>query len=110
MRKRNYRAGVSAVLVGAVLFSPLLCGMTCLETGVGNSRATAQVGPAGELAGEFAVNVAVGCVLTHVVLEIDLSGWEDVLNDGNWVWAWLGVGVEVVELVRGVSREGLLWM
>jgi hypothetical protein len=103
MRKRNYQAGVAAILVGAVLFSPLLCGMTCLETGAGNSTAAAEVAPAAELAGEFAISVVVGCVLTHVVLNIELSEWVDVLEIGARVW----FGVEVVELVGGVLREGL---
>ena len=103
MRKRNYRAGVAAVLVGAVLFSPLLCGMTCLETGVGNSGAAAEVMvPAGELAGGFAVSAVVGCVLTHVVLNIEWSDWTDVLNIGNWVW----VGVEAEELVSAIGWSG----
>jgi sirohydrochlorin ferrochelatase len=107
MRKKIYRAVVAAVLVGAVLFSPLLCGKTCLEARGGKqSEAAEVVAPAAELAGEFAKSAVVGCVLTHVVLSIDVNGWTDVLNDGNWLW----VGVEAVELVRGVLREGLLRM
>jgi hypothetical protein len=101
MGKRNYRTGVAAVLVGAFLFSPLLCGMTCLEAHGGNSSAAAEVmAPAGELAGEFAVSAVVGCVLTHVIFSIDFSDWTDVLKDWDWVW----VGVEVVELVGGIER------
>ncbi len=105
MGKRKYRAVFSAVLAGVVLFSPLLCGMTCLEgRGVQVDVATEMVAPAtGEFVGNFVENGVVGCVLTHVVLDVDLSGWADVLNDGNWVW----VGVEAVELV-GAIEGGLL--
>jgi len=105
MGKRKYRAVFSAVLAGAVLFSPLLCGMTCLEgRGVQVDVATEMVAPAtGEFVGNFVENGVVGCVLTHVVLDIDWSDWTDVLEDGAWVW----VGVEAVRLVGGVLREGL---
>jgi hypothetical protein len=106
MGKRKYRAGVAAVLVGAVLFSPLLCGTTCLGARGGNLGAAAEIDtPAVEIAGKFAESAVVGCVLTHVVLNIDVSEWADVLNDGNWVW----VGVEGVELVQGVLRGEVPW-
>ena len=105
MLKTNYRAVVAAILVGAALFSPLLCGMTCLEARGGKTSAAAEVGPVGELAAEFAESAVVGCVLTHVVLSIDLSEWADILKDGNWVW----VGVEVVELMEGALRAEGLW-
>jgi hypothetical protein len=106
MGKSKYRTVVAAVLAGVVLFSPLLCGMTCLEgRGVRPDVVTETVAPAAELAGEFAVSGVVGCVLTHVVLNIDLSGWADVLNDGSWVW----IGVEVVEMVRGALRGEGPW-
>ena len=101
MRKRNYRAGVAAVLVGAVLFSPLLCGMTCLETrGVRPSVATEVAPTVGELAGEFVGSGVVGCVLMHVVWDIDFSGWEDSFTSGSWIW----VGVEAVELIGAIGR------
>jgi hypothetical protein len=96
MLKRKHRTVVAAVLVGAALFSPLLCGMPCLETGRGNSSAAAEVAPAAdELAGEFAVSAVVGCILTHVVLDIDWSDWTGVLEDGAWVWA----GVEALRFI-----------
>jgi len=105
MRKTNYRtveaAGVAVVLAGAVLFSPLLCGMTCLEAHGARPEVAAEFAPTvEELAGEFVGSAVFGCVLTHVVLEVNFSEWEDVLNDGNWVW----VGVEVVELIEGALR------
>ena len=103
MRNGKYRTVVAAVLVGAVLFSPLLCGMPCIETGGGNSSAAAKVAPAAELAGEFVGSAVVGCVLTHVVLDIDWSDWAGVLEDGAWVW----VGVEAVELAGEVLRGEL---
>jgi len=105
MGTRNYRTVVAAILIGAVLFSPLLCGMTCLEgRGVQADVATEMVAPAtGEFVGNFVENGVVGCVLTHVVLDIDWSDWTDVLEDGAWGW----VGVEAVRLVGGVLREGL---
>jgi hypothetical protein len=102
MRKRNYRAGVAAVLAGAALFSPLLCGMTCRGTREGETGAAVEAAPAaGEFVAEFVGSGVVGCALTHVVLEIDWSGWEGVLEDGAWVW----VGFEAVRLVGGVFGE-----
>jgi len=104
MLKRNYRAVVAAILAGAALFSPLLCGMTCLEErGIKPSAAVEVMPSAQELVAEFAESGVVGCVLTHLVLHIELSDWADVLSDGNWVW----VGVEAVELVGAI--EGELW-
>jgi hypothetical protein len=105
MLKKNDRkavaAGVAAVLAGAILFSPLLCGMTCLEErGVQAGAAVESAAPAGELVGEFAESAVVGCVLTHVVLNIDLGEWADALNEGNWVW----VGVEAVEMIGAIER------
>ncbi len=101
MLKKKYRTVVAAVLAGAALFSPLLCGMTCLETrGIGPSATVEVVPRAEEVAAEFAESGVVGCVLTHVVLSIDLNDWADVLHDGNWVW----VGVETVELVTAIGR------
>ena len=105
MLNTNYRAVVAAVLVGAALFSPLLCGMTCLEArGIRPSAAVEVVPPAEELGAELAVSAMIGCVLTHVVLNIDLSDWADVLNYGNWVW----VGVEAVELVSAIHLGNVL--
>jgi hypothetical protein len=96
MGKKNYRAVVAAVLVGAVLFSPLVCGMTCLEAGVEKSGAAAEViAPARELAVEFAESGVVGCVLTHVVLSVDLSEWTGVFD----VWTRVWIGVEAARLL-----------
>jgi hypothetical protein len=101
MLKKNYRAEIAAILAGAALFSPLLCGMTCLEARGNRPSVAAEVAPsAEELAGEFVGSAVVGCVLTHLVLNIDLSGWEDVFELGNLVW----VGVEGVELIGAIGR------
>ena len=105
MWKKNYRkavaAGVAAVLVGAILFSPLLCGMPCLEArGMRAGAAVEAAAPAEELVGEFAESAVVGCVLTHVVLNVDLSEWEDVFEAGTLVW----VGVEAVEVIGVIER------
>ena len=101
MGNRKYRTVVAAVLAGAVLFSPLLCGMSCLETSGGNSSSGVEVAPAAELAGEFAVSVVVGCVLTHVILNIDGSEWAELARVGTWVW----VGAETVRLVGAAPKE-----
>ena len=111
MRNRNYRAvvavGVAMALAGGVLFSPLLCGMTCLETrGVRPSVATEVAPTVGELAGEFVGSAAVGCLLTHLVWDSDLSGWTEKVDLESLVW----VGVVALESVRGVSRGEMLWM
>ena len=101
MLQRKYRIVVATVLAGAALFSPLLCGMTRLEArGEKTIAAVEAVPAAGEFVGEFVESGVVGCVLTHVILNIDLSGWADILSDGNWAW----VGVEAVELIGAIER------
>jgi len=94
MRKRKIRTGIAAVLAGAVLFSPLVCGMSCLEARVSRASAGVEfVQPAGELAAGFAESAVVGCVLTHVASKID---WTERVDVESLVWA----GVEVVRLFR----------
>ena len=110
MLKRNYRAavvaGVTAILAGAALFSPLLCGMPCLEAGVEKSGAAAEViAPARELAVEFAGSALVGCVLSHLVSKIDFSEWADQVDVVTWVW----VGVEVLRMTDEAWRGEVLW-
>ena len=111
MWKKNYRkavaAGVAAVLVGAILFSPLLCGMPCLEArGMRAGAAVEAAAPAEELVGEFAERPVVGCVLTHVVSQLDFSGWTEGLQVGTWVW----VGMEMGKLVTVVEAELVDWV
>jgi hypothetical protein len=103
MLKRNYRTVVAAVLVGAALFSPLLCGMTCLEGRGVQAGAAVEVAPAaGEFLGEFVESGVVGCVLTHVILRVDASDWGEIARVGIWVWA----GVETVRSVGVIGRRG----
>ena len=100
MGKRKYRTVAAVVLAGAALFSPLLCGMTCLEMSrIRPSTATEVASPAmGEFAGKFVGSGVVECLLTRVVLSIDVGDWAEVARVGTWVW----VGAEVVRLVRAV--------
>ncbi len=87
MGTRKYRTVVAAILIGAVLFSPLLCGMTCLERGgIRLSVAEEIAPPAPELVAKFAESAVVGCLLTHVALDIDLSDWTDRMDFGTLVW------------------------
>ena len=99
MGTRKYRTVIATVLAGAILFSPLLCGMTCLEMAVGNPNTGAGVEPAAELAGRYAVSGVVGCVLTEAVLNIDGSEWAELARVGTWIW----VGVEAVWLSNRLS-------
>ena len=98
MLNRKYRAGVAAVLVWVVLFSPLLCGMTCRERLRVGPEAVQTVAPAAELTGEFVKSAVAGCVLTNLVSRIDFSGWSDGVDIRTWVW----VGAEAVRLVGAV--------
>ena len=87
MLMKKHRLVVAAVLAGAVLCSPLLCGMTCVETRVERASAAVESAPAvGEFAGEFVESGAVGCVLTHVVLKIDVSEWMDAVLGEELPW------------------------
>jgi hypothetical protein len=103
MLNRNYRTVVRTVLVGAAVFSPLLCGMTCLETRGIRPSVGAEVASS---AGEFVGSAAVGCLLTHLVWDSDLNGWTEKVDLESLVW----VGVAALESVRGVSRGEMLWM
>lgn len=106
MGKRKYRTVVAAVLVGAVIFSPLLCGMSCLETnGIRPSDAAEMASPAEELAAEIAGSALVGCVVSHAISKIDFSEWTDQVDVGTWVW----VGVEALRLSEGAWRGEVLW-
>jgi hypothetical protein len=89
MGTRKYRTVVAAILIGAVLFSPLLCGMTCLERGgirLSVGEEIAPPAPVAELVAKFAESAVVGCLLTHVALDIDLSDWTDRMDFGTLVW------------------------
>ena len=103
MLSRKYKTVVAGILTATALFSPLLYGMTWPEARAQKSSAAVDFAPAAaELAGEFAVTGVVGCVLTHVVLEIDWSDWVGVLEGAAWVW----VGFEAVRLVGAISQRG----
>jgi hypothetical protein len=106
MGNRKYRTVVAAVLAGAVLFSPLLCGMTRLEgCGVGPSAGVEFVPRVGELAVEITGSALVGCVLSHVVSKIDFSRWTGQVDIMTWVW----VGVGALRLSDGVWAGEVLW-
>jgi hypothetical protein len=99
MFKRIYRTVVAAVLAGAALFSPLLCGMDCLEGQGARPDVAADVAP---VAWEFVESGVVGCVLMHVVFRVDVSEWGELARVGSWVW----VGVKAVSLVGEMGRRG----
>src|SRR5689334_7101058 len=100
MRQRKYRTVAAAVLAGVVLFSPLLCGMTCRERLGMQPEAAQAVAPVTALTGEFVKSALVGCVLTHLVSRINFGGWSDGVDVRPWVW----VAVEAVRLSDGLWR------
>ena len=106
MGKRKYRTVAAVILMGAALFSPLLCGMTCREGLRVRPEASKTVTPTAELAGEFVGTAVVGCVLTHVVSQIDFGGWADEVDVRTWVW----VGTEALRLSEGLWRGDMLRM
>jgi len=106
MGNRKYRTVVAAVLAGAVLFSPLLCGMSCGEmSGIKRSAAAEMGSPAEELAVDIAGGALVGCVLSHVASRIDVMEWADQVDMMTWVW----VGAKAVRLSVGVWGGEVLW-
>ena len=105
MLKGKYRTVVAAVLVGAALFSPLLCGMSCLETNEIRPSADVENAPgAKELAAEFVGRTLV-CVLSHLVSKIDFSEWADQVDVVTWVW----VGLEVLQLSDEAWPRYMYW-
>ncbi len=95
MGTRKYRTVVVAVLAGAILFSPLLCGMTCLEErGIEAKSGVEFVLPAEELVTGFAESAVAGCLLTHVVPKIDWSEWAERVD----VERVVQVGVETLRV------------
>jgi len=93
----KYRTVVAAVLAGAILSSPLLCGMSCVESRSGKSSALVEAAPGmGELAEAFVKSGFVGCVLMDVVLNTGFDEWIDSVEFRNWVW----VGAELLRFVR----------
>ena len=78
MSTRKYRMVVAAILAGVALFSPLLCGMTCLEErGIAQKSGAEFVLPTEELVAWLVESGVVGCLLTRVVPKIDLSEWAE---------------------------------
>ena len=109
MGKAKYRTVVAAVLAGVVLFSPLLCGKSCLERrGSGDSGSVDIAAPSGvgELVGKIAESGVVGCVVIQVLLDVDAKDLANVLEAGNWIW----FGIEPVEWIGGAFRQMLEWM
>jgi len=105
MGNRKCRTVAAAVLAGAVLFSPLVCAMSCLETQLGETGAPVEVGPvAGELVGEVLENGVVWCLLAHVVLRVEWSEWVELARAGSWVW----VGAEAVRMFDSGWRTEVL--
>jgi hypothetical protein len=106
MGTRKYRTVVAAILIGAFLFSPLLCGMSCLESnGITASAAVESAPRAEELAAEFVGSALVGCVLSHLVSKIDFGEWADQVDVVTWVW----VGVAVLRMSDEAWRGEVLW-
>jgi hypothetical protein len=106
MGKSKYRTVVAAVLAGVVLFSPLMCGMTCLDGhGIRPSAVVESAPRAEDLAAEFVGSALVGCVLSHLVSKIDFSEWADQVDVVTWVW----VGVEVLRMSDEAWRGQVLW-
>jgi hypothetical protein len=100
MGKRNYRTVVAAILMGAVLFSPLLRGMTFMQARAEKASATLESVPGmGELVGEFFQSGAIGCMVTHIILRADVNQLLEFARVGNWVW--VGFGVETVRFIGG---------
>jgi len=106
MRNRKYSTVIAAVLAGAILFSPLVCGMSCLEARVRRASAGAElVQPAEELMAEIPVSAVVGCVWTRVVSEIDFIGWAERVD----VECLVRVGVEALRVSDGLWRGEVFW-
>jgi hypothetical protein len=99
MGTREYRTVVAAILAGVVLFSPLLCGMTCLEKrAIGAKSGVEFVSPAEELVAGFMESAVVGCLLTRVGPKIDWSEWVERVD----VERVVRVGVEGLRVLDRV--------
>jgi hypothetical protein len=94
MGTRNYRTVAAAVLAGAIMFSPLLCGMTCLAGRESKHRV------AGDFGGDLVESGVVGCVVANMVGRFNAGDWEDVLQVG----AWIETGIQAMKLVHGFEN------
>jgi hypothetical protein len=97
MGNRKCRTVAAAVLAGAVLFSPLVCATSCLETQLGETDTLVEVVPAAEaFMDEIVDSKVVWCLLAQVVLRVELSESVELALAGSWVW----VGLEIVRFVE----------
>jgi hypothetical protein len=104
MGTRKYRMVVAALLTGVALFSPLLCGMTCLEErGIEQKSGAEFALPAEELVVWFAESGVVGCLLTRVVPKIDLSEWAERV----YIERWFRMGVQTMRVFGRVWGGGV---
>jgi hypothetical protein len=111
MPKLNYLAvvvvAITALVVGAVWYSPFLFGKAYMEVRGLNPGAMADMRPAaGELLGEFAKNLVVAFVLAHFVVRLGVGDWKGALQLGLWLW----FGFQAMLLMGAVLHEKMPWM
>jgi Protein of unknown function (DUF1761) len=100
-------AALSAFVVGALWYSPLLFGKAYMEaSGMGSGVMADRTPPAGELLGEFARNFVVAFVLSQLVVRLGIDDWKAALQLGLWVWA----GFQAMLLMGAVLHEKMPWM
>jgi hypothetical protein len=107
MLKINYLAvvvaAVSAFLVGAVWYSPLLFGKAYTELRGVNPGAVKA--PAVVMIGELARLLVIGFVLARLVALVGVSHWKSAASLGLWLW----LGFFAMILLGAVQHEGLPW-
>lgn len=96
-------AALTAFVVGALWYSPLLFGNTYAALR-GLDPATAGVTPPlWELAGEFGRCLAIGAVLAYLLARLRPRGWTDSMMLALWLW----VGFQAMLLLGSVLHEAM---
>jgi len=111
MLKINYWAvivaAVTAFVVGAVWYSPLLFSKAYMEARGMNPAALVDMRPpVGEMLGEFAKNLVIAFVLAYFVVRLGVIEWRGAVQLTLWLW----VGFQAMLLMGAVLHEKMPWI
>ena len=111
MPKMNYwavvLAALTAMVVGALWYSPLLFAKPYMALRGINPDTLANVSPPiAEMLGELLKNLIVAYVLARFVVLLGVANWKSAVRLGLWVW----LGFQAMLLTGALLHEGMPWM